>query len=69
MTCFLFSPALCYSSGTVFWVNTVFLFLFHALSSAHDLLFLSVGRELNVLNMCLCELSTVILSLYFNAKL
>lgn len=52
-TCFLSSPALCYSSGTVFCVNTVFLFLSHALSSAHDLLFLSVGRELSILNTCL----------------
>lgn len=50
MTCFLFSPVLCYSSGTEFCVNTVFLFLSHPLSLAHDLLFLSVGRELSVLN-------------------
>lgn len=69
MTCFIFSLVLCYSSGTEFCVNTVFLFLSHPLSLAHDLLFLSVGRELSVLNTCLFQLSVVILSLYFNAKL
>lgn len=56
---------ICYSSGTVFCANTVFQFLSGALSSAHDLLFLSAGRKRKALDICLFQMSTVILSLVF----